>query len=318
MNKYINELKIGDMIDGIFLAKNVQVRQRNNGEPFISLELADRTGSLPANQWEGFNNLDLAQVKFLQVKGTVSSYQGKSQVTINSSKQVAENVVDLADYLPVTKRDIPEMLAFVKAKAGLVQDPYLNKLLAAMLADAELVERLQKAPAAKALHNAYLGGLLEHVSDLLQIADFITEAYEGINKDLLVTGIIFHDLGKVTELGAGPDLDYTDTGKLLGHNILSMELLEIYGQKVPGFPRSLMVLIKHMILSHHGRPEWGAGKQPMTLEAVVLHYIDNLDSKIRGFQQFVEKDNNLNANWTKKSFMFDNMELFKGALPEAG
>ena len=313
MNKtFLNQQSFGDTLNGVYLIKNLQVRKRKNGADFLTFDLCDKTGELASNMWEGFEHLDLAKVKFLKVQGSIGTYQDKLQATISAAAHFAENAVDLNDFVPVTSKDVTEMLAFINAKIEQISDIPLKVMLQLIFKDERLLAKTRIAPAAKSLHNAYLGGLVEHIYDLLQLADFVTAYYPEINKNILVAGVILHDIGKTEELNAGTDFDYTDEGKLLGHSILGMEVVDKYSALVPEFPRELVVVLKHLILSHHGLPEWGSPKPPMTLEAVVLHLLDNLDSKIRGFSQFMEKDNSLSANWTNRSFMFGNVELFKG------
>jgi len=313
MNKTtINQLSFGDSINGVYLIKNLQIRKRKSGENFLTMELCDKTGELASNMWDGFDHLDLSNLKFLRVQGSVGTYQDKLQATISAAAHFDENNVDLNDFVPATTKNIDEMLSFIEAKIGQLTNQNLKAMFEHIFKDEHLLAKIKKAPAAKNLHNAYLGGLLEHINDLLQLTDFVTAYYPEINKDLLVSGIILHDIGKVDELNAGTDFNYTDEGKLLGHSILGMEVVDKYSAMVPGFSRELVVQLKHLILSHHGLPEWGSPKPPMTLEAVVLHLLDNLDSKIRGFQQFVDKDNSLSDQWTNRSFMFGNTELFKG------
>ncbi|MFH1428679.1 MAG: HD domain-containing protein [Candidatus Margulisiibacteriota bacterium] len=313
---YINDLIAGDVVDSTFLINNIQMRQRNNGSPFLTMELSDRSGNIAATMWEGFNHLDLKHIKFLRIDGRVNIYQNRPQIIINSASYVDEKSINLSDFLPATTKDIKEMMAFINNRSTQVKNRFLKELLQKMFEDQHFVSVFIKTPAAKSLHNAYIGGLVEHIYDMLHMADFITEYYTGLCKDLLVTGIIFHDLGKVKELVIDRNIEYTDEGKLLGHNILGMDLVDKYSAMVPDFPHNILVHIKHMILSHHGKPEWGSPKQPMTLEAVVLHYLDNMDSKIRGFQQFVEKDSSISDSWTNRSFMFDNIELFKNICIE--
>jgi 3'-5' exoribonuclease len=233
-------------------------------------------------------------------------------VTIQTAAQVDSKSVNPSDFLPATTKNVAELWAYVEARCRQIKDPYLQPLMLAVLADPEIAKLLQRIPAAKSMHNAYLGGLLEHIHDLLQLGAFVAEYYSRINGDLLTAGIVFHDLGKITELTAESGIEYSDEGKLLGHNILAMEILDRFTAPIPGFPRELVVQLKHMILSHHGRPEWGSPKIPVTIEAVALHYLDNLDAKIRGFEQFVDKDKNP-GNWTARSFGFDNHELYKKA-----
>ena len=310
---FISELKSGQKVDSVFYAKNVQQRAKTNGEPFLTMELQDKTGSVSATMWEGFDTLDQGTLQFVRVAGAVGIYREKLQLTINTILPVAAEQVTLSDFIPATAKDVEELFAYASAKIEQMKNAPLRLLLQTIFGSPETAARFKNAPAAKSLHNAYLGGLIEHVVDLLHLADFICEYYEGIDKDLLMAGVLLHDLGKIDELAMTPAIEYTDEGKLLGHSLLVMEVLDTASRAIPNFPRDLLVQLKHLILTHHGRPEWGSPKSPMTMEAVALHYLDNLDAKIRGFQQFVEKDSSTGA-WTSRSFLFDNTELYKKKL----
>jgi len=310
--QFIKDLQEGVPVKSQFLLGNLQQRKKNNGDPFLTFTLSDCTGSLNANMWDNFDHLSLQQVHFVLIEGIVKSYNNKMQINVSLIQNISEDLVDIKNFLPCTPKNIEEMFLYIKEKSCQIKNPTLNNLLKEVFSDTKLISLLKTAPAAKSMHNAYIGGLLEHIYSLLQLADFVTEYYDNIDKDLLVTGIIFHDLGKIFELNYQYNFEYTDDGKLLGHNIISIEVLEKYASKlsVP-LSRELLVALKHMILSHHGRLEWGAAKIPVTLEALVLHHLDNLDAKICGFQQFLEQDKSTSSKWTSKNFFFENLELFK-------
>ncbi|MFC1517947.1 3'-5' exoribonuclease YhaM family protein [Candidatus Margulisiibacteriota bacterium] len=307
--QYITDLKEGQAIDSTFVVRNKQMKQKKNGEPFMSLELVDKTGFLPANMWDNLNN-DLKNNDFVKVTGTVGSFAGKPQGTVKELKIIQPGEVELADFLPATEKNIEEMFQIVEKAVKGIKDEYLQKLLNDFLADQEFVNAFKKAPAALGMHNAYIGGLLEHVVELIDLAGFICQKYKDINKDILMTGIILHDAAKIKEYQYETTIDYTDWGRLVGHNVMGIQMIDEKIKNIPGFPDQLHMVLAHLILSHHGIAEWGSPKQPMTLEAVVLHYLDNMEAKIAGFQQFTEKNIQEGTPWTTKAFMFDNRHLY--------
>ncbi|MBU0580548.1 MAG: HD domain-containing protein, partial [Candidatus Margulisbacteria bacterium] len=247
---------------------------------------------------------------FAKVTGIVGTFAGKTQGTIRDLKVVAQEEVELSDFLPSTNKDIEAMFSQVTESVAKVKNKYLKKLLEEFFKDEEFVQRFKQAPAAMGMHNAYLGGLLEHIVELLDLAEFICKKYKQIDKDMLVSGIILHDAAKIKEYQYETVIDYTDWGRLVGHNVMGIQMIDEKIKNIPKFPDELRMLLTHLILSHHGLAEWGSPKQPMTLEAVVLHYLDNLESKIAGFNQHVEKNLQEGTPWTTKAFMFDNRHLY--------
>lgn len=307
--QFISDLKEGQAIDSSFIVRNKQIKQKKNGEPFLSLELVDKTGFLSANMWDNFSN-DLKNNDFVKVAGVVGSFAGRQQGTIRELTIISLKEVDLGDFLPATDKNIEEMFIVVQDSISKVKNKYLKKLLEVFFADEKFVELFKKAPAALRMHNAYIGGLLEHVVELLSLAEFICKKYKNINKDMLTTGIILHDAAKIKEYQYETMLDYTDWGRLVGHNVMGIQMIDEKIKDIPDFPEGLRMQLTHLILSHHGQAEWGSPKQPMTLEAVVLHYLDNLEAKIAGFQQFAEKNLQEGTSWTSKAYMFDNRHLY--------
>lgn len=307
--QYIEELKEGKTIDSVFVIRNKQIKQKKNGEPYMSMELVDKTGFMPANMWENFDN-EVKNNDFVKVSGVVGSFAGKVQGTIRELKVIKAQEVALEDFLPATKQNIEEMFKVVKRTVAQIGNKYLKQLLDAFLADDDFVASFKKAPAAVGMHNAYIGGLLEHIVELISLGEFICEKYKNINKDILMAGIILHDVAKTKEYSYETVIDYTDWGRLVGHNVMGIQMVDEKIKSLPGFPDELRMLLDHLILSHHGLAEWGSPKQPMTLEAVVLHYLDNMEAKIAGFQQFAEKNIQEGSSWTTKAYMFDNRHLF--------
>jgi len=247
---------------------------------------------------------------FVIVSGRSSVYQGGMQLTITDLKKCNEQEVALEDFLPAAPFLVEDMFNELKLIMDNVRDKHLKKLLKLFFEDEEFVKLFKLAPAAKALHHVYLGGLLEHSLSMARIARMVSENYDNINRDLLLTGAILHDIGKVHELSFRKVFDYTDIGRLVGHITIGVGMVEKKINSIPDFPSSLRLLLKHMILSHHGEYLYGSPKRPKTLEALMLYYIDDLDAKANGFQQFVAKDNDSQSNWSRYHKLFDRY-LFK-------
>ena len=236
---------------------------------------------------------------------------GKMQIVIQELERLPESAVELADFLPVAPRDPAEMLAELRARVAAMQDPHLRALLEAFLADPEFLQRYTTAPAAKAMHHVYIGGLLEHSLAVAALAEDVCRRYPGLNHDLLVTGALLHDVGKVAELSYLRSFDYTDDGKLLGHIVIGVEMIEERLRRLPDFPRPLATLLKHLLLSHHGQYEYGSPKRPKTLEAVILNFIDDLDSKINGVRTHIEREPDSDSSWTSYHRLYDRY-FYKG------
>jgi 3'-5' exoribonuclease len=276
------------------------VRLKKTGEPYLCLTLADRTGQLDAKMWDGVPEVadTFDQDDFVKVKGLVQVYRNKPQMTVHKLRRVEESDVDFADYFPHTEKNIDEMWAAVRAAVTEVRNEHLRALLDAFLDDEEVARRFKIAPAAKSLHHARLGGLLEHVVSLIGLCRLMAGHYDFIDLDLLVTAAVLHDLGKIYELHYERSFGYSTEGQLLGHMIIVLDVLQAKAAAVPGFPPKLKTLVEHMILSHHGHYEFGSPKLPMFPEALLFHYLDDLDSKLESMRATIASDPNIDGDWT--------------------
>ena len=304
---FINQLKKGQAIESIFLVREKSLTRTKTGNPYLSLRLSDRTGEIEGRIWE--NALDFgalfAKDDFIKVRAEVDEFQGTLQLRILKLRKCEETEVLVDDFLPRTPLNIEKMFSEVKAIASGVQQPHLQKLLEAFFADEDLVKKFKMAPAAKAVHHVYIGGLLEHTLSVVQLILLIGPRYKGVNQDLLITSGILHDMGKVAELSFGRAFDYTDPGRLLGHIILTVEMVEQKITAIPEFPATLAMLLKHNLLSHHGEYAFGSPKLPMTLEALLLHHLDDLDAKVNVFLSWIEKEKDDPSRWTSYHKLFD-------------
>jgi 3'-5' exoribonuclease len=309
---FVNELKKGHTVESIFLVREKSLTRTKAGNPYLSLRLADRTGEIEGRIWE--NALDFgglfAKEDFIKVRGDVDEFQGTLQLRILKLRKCEESEVLLDDFLPKTPNNIEEMFSEIKKIAGLVRQPYLQKLLEAFFTDENFVKKFKLAPAAKGVHHSYLGGLLEHTLSIVQLILWIGPRYKGIDQDLLITSGILHDVGKVAELSFDRTFDYTDSGRLLGHIVLTVEMVDEKMRAIPEFPESLSLSLKHNLLSHHGEYAFGSPKLPMTLEALLLHQIDDLDAKVNGFLGWIEKEKEDPSRWTSYHKLFERF-IFK-------
>ena len=297
---YVRDLQPNQIIVSAFLVQTKDVRFKKTGEGYLSLSLSDKTGEVEAKIWENVEEFAplFERDDFIKVKGAVQVFRKKPQLTVHKLRRLDEKEVDLADFFPQSGRDSNEMWQELEGVVAAVQDPHLKALLSLVLGDPEIALRLQRAPAAKSLHHAYLGGLLEHILSLCRLAKLVLQNYSGLNEDLVITGVLFHDLGKIYELSYSRSFGYTSDGQLLGHMIQEIEILHRKLAALPDFPRPLQTLIEHLIISHHGQYEFGSPKLPMFPEALLLHYLDDLDSKLQGMQTLIEKEKMLEGDWT--------------------
>jgi 3'-5' exoribonuclease len=288
---FIAELSEAQPITSYFLAKQIQVRQRRTGETYLTLVLADRTGELPAVMWDGVDDAakGLLDGDIVKVQAMLGSYHGEPQLTVTRVRKAAVDEVAPDDFLPRTDRDPAVLSAALNEAIDAVQDGYLKRLLQEIFSDPAMRADFDAAPAAKAIHHAVLGGLLEHTVSVVGLCRLLADYYPAVNRDLLVAGALLHDVGKVRELSWQRLFDYTDAGRLLGHITLGALMVEERIRAIPDFPPHLAITLLHCILSHHGELEWGSPKRPKTLEAIVLHYAENLDGKIKSFLTFAER-----------------------------
>ena len=288
------------IITSSFVVASKQVKAKKNGEPYLALIVADRTGQIEAKMWDNVDEFIDAfeQDDFLKIKGLVNKYKNRFQLTIHKLRRMDEGDIDFTDYLPKTTKDIGELWRTLTEFVATFQDPHLKSLVELFMADSEIAERYRNAPAAKTLHHAYIGGLLDHVVSLFRSCDLICRNYPQVNRDLLLTGAFLHDIGKIQELTYNRAFSYTTRGQLLGHMIIELEMLQAKLSKLPDFPPELKTLLEHLIISHHGQYDFGSPKLPMFPEALMLHYLDDLDSKMEAMRAHFEREAELEGPWT--------------------
>lgn len=297
---FVSELQPNQVITTTFLVQRKEIRQKKTGEPYLSLLLADRTGDLDAKMWENASDVmdTFDRDDFVRVKGLYQIYQNRPQLTVHKVQRIEEAEVDFVDYFPASKRNPSEMFGELLALVDTMKDPHLRELLQRVFADEALARSYRLAPAAKGIHHAYLGGLLEHVLSLAHLARFCASHYPFLDGDLLLAGVVLHDIGKVTELTYDRTFGYSDAGQLLGHIYIGLGMVSEKIREIPSFPPKLRLLLEHMILSHHGELAFGSPKVPMFAEALLLHHLDNLDSKVEAIRAAVERDKNVDGVWT--------------------
>src|SRR5271169_77455 len=288
------------VITSSFVVASKQVKPKKTGEPYLALTLGDRSGLIEAKMWDNVEDcLNAFEADdFVKIKGLLNKYKNRFQITIHKIRKLGDAEIDFADYLPKTTKDIGELWQTLAGFVGTFQNPHLKALVEAFMADPEIAEAYRNAPAAKTLHHAYIGGLLDHVVSLCRSCDLICRNYPQINRDLLLTGAFLHDIGKIHELTYNRSFSYTTRGQLLGHMIIELEMLHAKLALVPGFPDELKTLVEHLIISHHGQYEFGSPKLPMFPEALMLHYLDDLDSKMESMRAQFERESEVETAWT--------------------
>ncbi len=279
---YVADLKPDTVITSFFLVSDKELRTTREGKPFLRLELGDRSGTVEARLWENAEELaaTFSRDDIVKVQARVENYRNKLQLALDKVRRAEPGEVDLADYFPYTSEDVEDLYRRLLAHAASVTNPWLSRLLAAILEDPLIVPRLKRAPAAKVMHHAYLGGLLEHVVSLCDLSRAVAGHYRELDADLLITGAILHDIGKLDELCYERAINYSTEGQLLGHIIMELEQVGRAMDAIAGFPAGLKTLVKHLLISHHGQYEFGSPKLPMTREALALSFLDDLDSKM--------------------------------------
>jgi len=288
------------VITSSFVVVAKQIKPKKTGEPYIALTLGDRSGQLEAKMWDNVEEVleVFEQDDFLKVKGLINKYKQRFQLTIHKLRKLGESEIEFDDYLPKTTKDIDVLWQALSDFAATIQNPHLRSLIQAFMGDPEIAPAYRNAPAAKTLHHAYIGGLLDHVVSLCRSCDLMCQNYPQINRDLLLTGAFLHDIGKIHELTYNRAFTYTTKGQLLGHMIIELEMLQAKLAQVPGFPDELKTMVEHLIISHHGEYEFGSPKLPMFPEALVLHYLDDLDSKMEAMRAQFEREASLDGPWT--------------------
>ncbi|MEE9515337.1 MAG: HD domain-containing protein [Candidatus Brocadiales bacterium] len=310
---FINQLKPGNKVDEVLVLKSKEVRSYGNGKNSIRAELADRTGSIAAVMWD----VSADQIEsfgtdgFLRVQGEVGEYKNKPQLKITSFSQelIPPNMEEL---FPSTQKDVGQLWKELEEIVGAVKNPHLSKLLKSFLEDEDVSRRLSQCPASVTYHHAFLGGLLDHVVSVTGLAMKVADHYPHLlDKDLMITGMVLHDIGKTRELSYKSGFQYTDHGRLVGHIVGGVLMVEEKAAGIKGFPAELLDQVRHIILSHHGEVDSNSPRLPMTAEALAIHYLDNLDAKLQGFSRVVAENPDPESNWTAYHRMFGTM-LYKG------
>lgn len=310
---YIADLEPNQIAHGTFLVQHKDVRQKKSGEPYLSLMLADRTGELDARMFDNAAEAipTFERDSFVRVKGLLQVFQNRYQLTIHKIQPVPDSDVDFGDFFPASTRNRDEMFQELLSWIASMGNPHLKALLEAIFSDEKLALAYRTAPAAKSVHHAWLGGLIEHVLSLCHLAKFTAAHYRDIDFDLLLAGVLLHDIGKTRELTYHRGFGYSTEGQLLGHITIGIQMVEEKLRTLPDFPAPLRDLLFHMILSHHGELEFGSPKVPMFAEAMLLHQLDNLDSKMECMRGLVEKDRMVTGVWSGYSSALDRTVLKK-------
>jgi 3'-5' exoribonuclease len=297
--KYIGTLREGEKINEIYLCKYKQAAVTKNGKPYDNVILQDKTGTLEAKIWDpgSVGIEEFEAMDYVAVTGDVNSYQGNLQCSIKRARKAAEGEYDPKDYLPVSSRDVDEMYAELLGYVDSVKNPYLNRLLGVFFKNEYFAKRFKFHSAAKSVHHGFVGGLLEHTVSVTRNCDFFAKNYPILNRDLLLTAAMFHDVGKLKELSVFPENDYTDEGQLLGHIVIGAEWVGEEIRKIDGFPTVLANELKHCILAHHGELEFGSPKKPALVEAFALSFADNLDAKMETVKELLGNVPDGNLEW---------------------
>ena len=301
--QFINAIKAGDAIDDIFVLSEKTLSQKRDGKNFLNITVSDKSGSIKGVVWDNVDQIvsGITAGGFVHIKGKISEYKGMLQLGVKTMVAVSPDSVNPSDFIPATDLNIDDMYIRLLKISASIETGYLKELLEAFWNDEDFVRKFKTAPAAKKMHHAYLGGLLEHTLSMTilanKIANHYSEYYTGIDRDLLLTGAILHDIGKTIEFDYKFSIDYSVQGRLLNHIVIGIEMLDEKLRKIKDFPEEQAVLLKHMIVSHHGIREFGSPEPPKTIEAVLLNYIDEIDSKVNCIREFIATEDP-NETWT--------------------
>ena len=279
---FVSDMTCEQLVTAFFLVHAKEIRNTKEGKQYLRMELGDRSGTIEARMWTKFEEMvqDVARDDFVKVEGRVELYRDKPQLALLQLRKARPEEIELADFLPHTKEDVEKMYARLLDDAKSIRNTWLQQLVLSIVNDPAIAARYKKAPAAKTMHHAYLGGLLEHVVGLCGLAKQMAEHYPELDLDLLLTVAILHDVGKLDELCYARAIGYTTEGQLLGHIVMELETVLHAVDKIPGFPSELKTVVQHLLISHHGQYEFGSPKLPMIREAMVFHYLDDMDSKM--------------------------------------
>jgi 3'-5' exoribonuclease len=305
-SQFVGGLQEGQVVNSLFLVRDKEIRtSARTGKSWLELDLTDRTGTISSIMWDNFTGIasKFERDDVVQIRGRVTVFNGQKQLTLEQIVPVAERDYELADFLPHTKYDVEKLYAELRTAIGAMSNPWLKKLLSSVVEDPAIMPRLKRAPAAMTMHHAYLGGLLEHMVSLIGLSRAVATHYPELDADLLLSGVVLHDVGKIDELRYGRGIDYSTQGRLLGHIMMGAGLVRDKIKAIPEFPPTLAVLVEHLILSHHGSHEFGSPSLPQTREAIALHFLDDVDSKMAGMRATLESaaEGGGQSEWTDRN-----------------
>ena len=304
--RFIGDLRDGEMVSETYLCKTKQALKTKAGKSYYSLLLQDKTGTLDGKVWELSQGIDhFESMEYIHIEGQMVNFQGALQLNIKRVRKSHEGEYDPSDFVPTTGKSISEMYSELLKYISKVKEPHLRKLLESFFVeDAAFAERFKKHSAAKSVHHSFMGGLLEHTLGVVRLCDYYADHYPLINRDLLITAAMFHDIGKMDELSVFPENDYTDDGQLLGHIYIGTEIIGAKIKTIPGFPAALASQLKHCILAHHGELEYGSPKKPSIIEAMALNFADNTDAKLETMMEFLNNGDE-KATWLGMNRLFE-------------
>jgi len=297
---FAKDLKPGSEVSEFFVLRKKEIKEKSDGEKFLKLELGDKTGRIEGVVWDSPEQIyDQAQTgEIVKIKGWVTTYKEIPQLKVEKLRKAKEKEIDLSDFLPSSEKDLDSLYQEFKGVVSTIQNRHLRKLLELLIDDSTLMEKLKKTPGGKLWHHAYVGGLLEHTLKVVQICEKAASMYELVNRDLLITGALVHDIGKISAYSAKGFFDYTDEGRLVGHIVSGDELIDKKIQAIEGFPSDLAIQLKHLILSHQGQLEFASPVVPQTIEAIILHYADEMDAKVDAFSHIIKMQKAKGKRWS--------------------
>ena len=304
--RYINEFREGENVSGIYLCKTKNIARTKTGKTYYSLVLQDKTGIIDTKIWELTRGIEsFEQMDYVRVEGNITSFQGNLQFNVRRLRRASEGEYIPQDYIPSTTKNVDAMFKELTGYVNRIQNIYLRQLLVAFFGDKAFVKAFKEHSAARRVHHAFMGGLLEHTLSVVKICDFYCMQYPILNKDLLITAALCHDIGKLTELSDFPENDYTDEGQLIGHIVKGTMMVDEKIKKIPNFPVKLANELKHCILAHHGEMEYGSPKKPALIEALAVHMADDTDAKMEIFIEALAEENTHSGEWRGYNKLFE-------------
>ena len=297
---FVKDLQPGKEVTEFFVLRKQEIRDTVDGKWFLKLELGDRTGRIDGVVWDNADHIyDLAQTgDVVKIKASVTTYKEMPQLKVERLRKAKEEEIDLSDFLPASERNLDSLYDEFKEAVSSIQNPHLRSLLELLLKDSSVTEKLKTTPGGKLWHHAYVGGLMEHTLRVVQVCEKAASMYELVDRDLLISGALVHDIGKISSYSARGFFDYTDEGRLIGHIVSGNELIDRKIQMIEDFPSELALRLKHLVLSHQGQLEFASPVVPKTLEAIILHYADDMDAKADAFSHIIKTQKSKGKRWS--------------------